>query len=97
MEWLESILSLIDDKIYVYVVLAPLILCGLYFTFKTRFAQFWLFPDSLKYMLEKSGKGKVSSFQALMTCTASKVGTANIAGVAIAIVSGGPGAIFGCG
>ena len=94
MERLESILSLIDNTIYVYVVFALLILCGLYFTFRTRFAQFWLFPDSLKYMLEKSGEGKVSSFQALMTCTASKVGTANIAGVAVAVVVGGPGAIF---
>ena len=94
MGYLESILGVINDNIYVYVVLWLLILCGLYFTFKTRFAQFWLLPDSIRYVTEKSGEGKVSSFQALMTCTASKVGTANIAGVAVAVVVGGPGSIF---
>lgn len=45
-------------------------------------------------MTEKSHKGGISSFQALMIATASRVGTGNIAGVATAIVSGGPGAVF---
>lgn len=94
MQYLTDILKIISDNVYSYVVFGLIIFCGLYFTFKTRFAQFWLFPDSVRYMTEKSGEGKVSSFQALMTCTAVKVGTANIAGVAIAIVVGGPGAIF---
>ncbi len=94
MQYLTDILTTIGDNLYTYVVLALIILCGLYFTFKTRFAQFHLFPDSVRYMMENSGEGKVSSFQALMTCTASKVGTANIAGVALAVVVGGPGAIF---
>lgn len=94
MQYLTDILTVISDNIYTYVVLALIILCGIYFTFRTRFAQFRLFPDSIRYMLENSGEGKVSSFQALMTCTASKVGTANIAGVALAVVTGGPGAIF---
>lgn len=94
MDYLSSLLGTISDSIYGYFVFALIIGCGLYFTFRLKFAQFWLFGDSVKYMTEKSGKGKVSSFQALMTCTASKVGTANIAGVAIAVVTGGPGAIF---
>lgn len=94
MEYLTDILGIISDNMYAYVVAGLIILCGLYFTFRTRFAQFWLFPDSVRYMAEKSGKGNISPFQALMTCTAVKVGTANIAGVAIAIVVGGPGAIF---
>lgn len=88
------ILEWISDKIYVYLILGLLILCGIYFTIKMRFAQIRLFPESIKYLREKSHNGKVSSFQALMTCTASKVGTANIAGVATAVVVGGPGAIF---
>lgn len=88
------ILEWISDKIYVYLILGLLVACGVYFTVKIRFAQIRLFPESIKYLKEKSHKGKISSFQALMTCTASKVGTANIAGVATAIVMGGPGAIF---
>lgn len=88
------VMKLISDNIYAYVVVWLIFACGLYFAVKIRFSQFRLFPDSIRYMTEKSGKGKISSFQALMTCTASKVGTANIAGVAMAVVTGGPGAIF---
>ena len=88
------VLEWLSDKIYVYVVLGMLVACGIYFTIKIKFSQISLFPESIKYLNEKSHKGKISSFQALMTCTASKVGTANIAGVATAVVVGGPGAIF---
>mgnify|MGYP000518273185 FL=1 len=94
LENINMILEWISDKIYVYLILGLLVLCGIYFTIKMRFAQIRLFPESIKYLREKSHNGKVSSFQALMTCTASKVGTANIAGVATAVVVGGPGAIF---
>lgn len=79
---------------YAYVILWVIGFCGLYFSIKLRFAQIWLFPSAVKYLKEKSHKGSVSSFQAIMTCTASKVGTSNIAGVSTAIVVGGPGAIF---
>lgn len=94
MENLNSVLGWLSDNIYVYVILWVLGFCGLYFSFKLRFAQVWLLPNAVKYLKEKSHKGSVSSFQAIMTCTASKVGTANIAGVATAIVVGGPGSIF---
>ena len=94
MQYLADVFATLSDNMYAYLVAALIILCGLYFTFRTHFAQFWLFPYSVRCMTEKSGRRKVSSFQALMMCTASKVGTANIAGVAIAIVLGGPGAIF---
>lgn len=94
LENVNMILEWVSDKIYVYLILGLLILCGIYFTLKMHFAQVRLFPESIKYLREKSHKGKISSFQALMTCTASKVGTANIAGVATAVVVGGPGAIF---
>lgn len=94
LENLNFILGWLSDNIYVYVVLWMLGFCGLYFSFKLKFAQVWLLSDAVKYLKEKSHNGKVSSFQAIMTCTASKVGTANIAGVATAVVVGGPGAIF---
>ncbi len=94
MEHLNTVLEWVSDQIYVYLILGLLVVSGLYFTFKIRFAQARLLPDALKYIRESSGRGSVSSFQALMTSTASKVGTANIAGVATAVVVGGPGAIF---
>ncbi len=94
MELFSRILINVSDFIYVYILCGLLVACGLYFTFKTKFAQISLFSDAIKFTTEKSKKDKVSSFQALMLCTASKVGTANIAGIASAIVLGGPGAIF---
>lgn len=65
---------------------------------RTKFVQFCLLGDALKTLKEKedndNGKKAVSSFQALMISTASRVGTGNIAGIATAIVAGGPGAVF---
>ena len=49
---------------------------------------------ALRHKSEISGEGQISSFQALMSAIASTVGMGNIAGVAIAITVGGPGAIF---
>ena len=94
MDYINSLLTNISDFIYVYIVVALLIICGVYFTITSKFAQIRFFPEALKSINEKSDGKKVSSFQALMICTATKVGTANIAGVATAMVIGGPGAIF---
>ncbi len=67
---------------------------GLYFTFRTKFAQFRLFKEQIRAVTEKpDGKG-VSSFQALMVSTASRVGTGNIIGVSTALCLGGFGSVF---
>ena len=64
---------------------------GIFFTIKTRFVQIRLLGDCFRCMFEKKTSGKgISSFQALMIATASRVGTGNMAGVATAIVLGGP-------
>ena len=68
---------------------------GIYFTVKTRFVQIRMLKDCFRCMFEKkSSSAGISSFQALMIATASRVGTGNMAGVATAIVIGGPGAAF---
>ena len=68
---------------------------GIYFSIRTRFVQIRRFKDAMNCMLEKKDGDKgVSSFQALMIATASRVGTGNMAGVAMAIIFGGPGAAF---
>lgn len=99
MNSINDVLTQINDVMYTYVLIILLVAAGLYFTIRTRGVQFRLFGDGLKSMLEKSdvdenGKKKVSSFQALMISTASRVGTGNIAGIATAIATGGPGAVF---
>ncbi len=94
----NDILTSINDVMYTYILIILLIAAGLYFTIRTRGVQFRLFGDGLKSMLDKAdnkdGEKKVSSFQALMISTASRVGTGNIAGIATAIATGGPGAVF---
>ena len=96
---MNDILTMINDAMYTYILLILLVGVGVYFTVRTRGVQIRLLKDGLKSMLEKvpegaDGKKKVSSFQALMISTASRVGTGNIAGIATAIASGGPGAVF---
>lgn len=85
----------INDALYTYVLIIMLLLCGLYFTVRTGFAQFRLFGHQIKAVTEKPADGKsVSSFQALMVSTASRVGTGNIIGVSTAICLGGFGSVF---
>ena len=84
---------------YTYILLIMLVGAGVYFTLRTKCVQLRLLKDGIKSMLEKApeekdGTKKVSSFQALMISTASRVGTGNIAGIATAIAAGGPGAVF---
>lgn len=83
-----------NDWIYSNVLFWLLIAAGIFFTIRTRFVQIRLLPEGIRVLTEKSHAGGISSFQALMIATASRVGTGNIAGVATAIVSGGPGAVF---
>lgn len=92
---MAEIISGIDNILYIWCLIYLLLGAGIYFTIRTGFVQIRLFWDSVKCMTEKkcSDKG-VSSFQALMIATASRVGTGNMAGVATAIVIGGPGSAF---
>ena len=97
---INDILTKINDVMYTYILIIMLVGAGIYFTVRTRMVQLRLLKDGIKSMLEKSdkvredGQKKVSSFQALMISTASRVGTGNIAGIATAIAAGGPGAVF---
>ncbi len=89
-----SVSGVFNDWIYSNVLFWVLIAAGVFFSVRTGFAQIRMFPEGIQVLTEKSHKGGISSFQALMIATASRVGTGNIAGVATAIVSGGPGAVF---
>lgn len=95
---LNDILGKINDFMYTYLLLFLLVGTGIYFTVRSRFAQVRLLKEGFRILTEKSeekeGKKQVSSFQALMISTASRVGTGNIAGIATAVAAGGPGAVF---
>lgn len=88
------LLDQIDNFLYFPVLIIVMALAGLYFSFKTKGVQIRLFPESLRILLEPSGDGNVSSAQAMLVSTASRVGTGNIIGVSTAICLGGPGACF---
>ena len=92
-QWVQKI----NDPMWtglVYVLLGA----GLFFTLATGFVQFRLLGRSIKEMLGGRKQGDdphgITPFQAFVTGLASRVGVGNIAGVAIAISSGGPGAVF---
>lgn len=94
MEKFAKTLGAMGDFLYTWILVALLIITGLYFSIRTRFVQIRLLPESLKVIVEKKSNPGISSFQALMISTASRVGTGNIVGVALAIGTGGPGAVF---
>ena len=92
---IDKFVENVNNALYTYVLIILLVFCGIYFTVRTGFAQFRLFGQQIKSVAEKptSGRG-VSSFQALMVSTASRVGTGNIIGVSTAICLGGFGSVF---
>ncbi len=95
LEILENFSAAVSNTLYTYILVVLLILGGLFFTFRTRFVQFRLIKEQLRAVTEKPANGKgVSSFQALMVSTASRVGTGNIIGVSTAICLGGFGSVF---
>lgn len=95
--WNDGII-LINDWVWTYLLMIPLIAIGTYFTFRSRFVQFRYFREMFRLLGQGvsggTGKNSVSSFQAFCIATASRVGTGNLAGVATALALGGAGAIF---
>jgi AGCS family alanine or glycine:cation symporter len=94
-----SILSIINDALWSYILIIMLLGCALWFTYKTKFVQFRMLGEMIKVLGESTSKQEgrehhISSFQAFMISLASRIGTGNLAGVATAITVGGPGAVF---
>ncbi|KUP09265.1 sodium:alanine symporter [Bacillus coahuilensis p1.1.43] len=96
MKWLNDMIGSINTLLWSNVLIVVLIGLGLYFTFRSGFVQIRLIKEMVKLLGEgtKSKNGGISSFQAFCISTASRVGTGNLAGVALAITAGGPGAVF---
>ena len=87
----------ISGFMYTYILVFLLVIVGIWFSVRTKFVQIRYIKDMFTQLTEKKhvkGERSISSFQALMVSTASRVGTGNIAGIATAIATGGPGAVF---
>lgn len=100
MNFINDLVIRLNDVLWGYVLIFSLLGLGVYFTFKTKFVQFRYIKEMFRLLgdgfgdsKDKSKKG-ISSFQAFCISTASRVGTGNIAGVAIAVSLGGAGAVF---
>lgn len=96
-ETLIAITGTISDFLYSYILVILLVFTGVWFTVRTKGVQIRYLKDMFTQLTEKKhveGKRSISSFQALMVSTASRVGTGNIAGIATAVATGGPGAVF---
>ncbi len=103
---MNNLITQINDAIWTYVLIGVLVLCGLWFTWKTKGVQFRMIGEMFRLLADSATSGTdnlddsnknhrhVSSFQAFAVSVATRVGTGNLAGVATAIAIGGPGAIF---
>ena len=98
---LEEVLKNIDGIVWGPPLLILLVGTGIYFTFKLNFIQMFKLPLAIKYLFlndddksDNEAKGEISSFAALCTALSATIGTGNIFGVATAIATGGPGALF---
>ncbi len=104
MGFLERLTSLVNGIMWDKVLLFGLPGVGLIFTLYLGFPQIVRFPAAMKHTFgglfdkeenaRKKAAGEISSFQALAVAIAAQVGTGNVAGVATAIMMGGPGAVF---
>ncbi|WP_346351845.1 sodium:alanine symporter family protein [Oceanimonas sp. AH20CE76] len=93
---MDSVIAFINNLLWGSVLIYLLLGVGVFFTFRLGFIQFRHFGHMfsvLKHSRQSDAAG-ISSFQALCTSLAARVGTGNLAGVAVALYLGGPGAIF---
>jgi len=94
-----SVVDSIQSWIWENFLFVALIVVGLFLTIRTRAVQWRSLPEMLRVLTDPSGheadgSKSISSFRAFTVSAASRVGTGNIAGVAVAIAMGGPGAVF---
>ncbi|MBD2782113.1 alanine/glycine:cation symporter family protein [Xenorhabdus szentirmaii] len=93
---MTDLINSINNFLWDYILIYLLLGIGLYFTLRSGLIQLRHFGHMFSVLKNsnKSDDSGISSFQALCTSLAARVGTGNLAGVAIALTAGGPGAIF---
>ncbi|GMQ47564.1 alanine/glycine:cation symporter family protein [Vibrio sp. 10N] len=93
---MTDVINLMNDLLWGSILVYLLVGVGIYFTVRLGFIQFRHFGHMFSVLKNsrKADTAGISSFQALCTSLAARVGTGNMAGVAVALTAGGPGAIF---
>lgn len=93
---MSDLLSIINNYLYTYILVVLLLGVGIFLTIYLHFVQIVHFKDFFRSLCNsrKNAHGGISSFQAFAIGIGTRIGIGNIAGVALALVLGGPGAIF---
>ena len=93
---MDAVIGFLNTIFWGYVLIYGLLAVGIFFTLRLGFVQFVHFGEMFRVIArsQATDKAGISPFQALTVSLASRVGTGNIAGVAVALYLGGPGAIF---
>ena len=93
---MAAIVDFLNTVFWGYILIYGLLFVGVFFTLRLGFIQIRHFPEFIRTVLKapQTDRGGISPFQALCTSLASRVGTGNLTGVAVALFLGGPGAIF---
>ena len=94
---MANVIQNLADALFMPWVVLVLLGTGAWLTVRTGFVQVRRFGEAWRVALVRrssEGAGALTPFQAFMTSLGASIGTGNIAGVATAIVSGGPGALF---
>ena len=102
MELLENIVTTVNSGLWTWILPIILVGAGIYFGLRTVLVQIRMVPEMFRSVVERPKAardqdeeyGGISAFKAFTISAASRVGTANVAGVAVAITVGGPGAVF---
>ncbi|MFD1020425.1 alanine/glycine:cation symporter family protein [Thalassobacillus hwangdonensis] len=97
-EFITTIVDFSNNILWSYVLIAGLLGLGIYFTIASRFVQFRFIGEMIRVLAEKpqfkDGQKNISPFKSFCVGAATRIGTGNLAGVAVAITLGGPGAVF---
>lgn len=95
---MAAFIDTLTTWLFQYIVVWMLLGAGVFFTLRLGFVQFRRLPEAFRAMVaqqqSQASGGVLTPFQSFMTALGATIGTGNIAGVATAIISGGPGALF---
>lgn len=99
MDILNHLVTEANTLLWGYLLIGVLLLLGLYFTIGSKFVQIRHFGEMVRLLgdkdvVEAEGEKNISSLQAFFIGAGTRIGTGNLAGVAIALAIGGPGAVF---
>lgn len=91
----QALLASFNHSFTLFIVFPSIIFLGLYLTLRLRFVQIFKLKSSFSCLTKKNkeSEGNISRFEAISTVLAGNFGTGNISGMAIAIATGGPGAL----